>query len=213
LDTIARILGKYRPGIDSFLDLGCGDGFLGYFLHELYPDAHGVFVDISSEMIEKAGRKSPDPAYEFIVKDSGKSNWYKSIRSAEKFDLVISGYAIHHLENVNKSRLYRNIFRLLNPEGFFLNLEHVLSPTRKLEDLLNDLFEDGMYAYQKHIGDEKTREEIKKIYYDPNHKILNKLEPVETQCSWLREIGFSEVDCYMKIFELALFGGMKRIES
>jgi len=32
---------------------------------------------------------------------------------------------------------------------------------------------------------------------------------LEKQCEWLREIGFNEVDCYMKIFELALFGGIK----
>jgi len=26
---------------------------------------------------------------------------------------------------------------------------------------------------------------------------------------WLQEIGFADVDCYFKIFELALFGGRK----
>ncbi|SPE57295.1 hypothetical protein SBV1_270094 [Verrucomicrobia bacterium] len=30
------------------------------------------------------------------------------------------------------------------------------------------------------------------------------------QCQWLREIGFENVDCYFKVFELALFGGTKR---
>ena len=29
--------------------------------------------------------------------------------------------------------------------------------------------------------------------------------PVETQCQWLRDIGFQEVDCFFKTFELALF--------
>lgn len=67
-----------------------------------------------------------------------------------------------------------------------------------------------MFAYHKQIGDEKTKQEITEIYYDPEHKVLNKLESVEKQCSWLREIGFSDVDCYMKIFELALFGGIKQ---
>ena len=41
-----------------------------------------------------------------------------------------------------------------------------------------------------------------------NHK-SNILATVEKQCDWLLEIGFQEVDCYMKIFELALFGGVK----
>ena len=37
----------------------------------------------------------------------------------------------------------------------------------------------------------------------------NILAPVGDQCDWLREIGFEDVDCYFKIFELAVFGGRK----
>jgi hypothetical protein len=31
----------------------------------------------------------------------------------------------------------------------------------------------------------------------------------EEQCAWLRAIGFQDVDCYMKIYMLAVFGGRK----
>ncbi|HMQ52517.1 MAG TPA: class I SAM-dependent methyltransferase, partial [Anaerolineae bacterium] len=31
----------------------------------------------------------------------------------------------------------------------------------------------------------------------------------ETQCAWLRQLGFADVDCYFKIFELAVFGGRR----
>jgi hypothetical protein len=31
----------------------------------------------------------------------------------------------------------------------------------------------------------------------------------ETQCDWLRQNGFERVDCYQKLFELAVFGGVK----
>jgi len=40
-------------------------------------------------------------------------------------------------------------------------------------------------------------------------KAANILAPVETQCRWLRRIGFVEVDCYFKHFELAVFGGRR----
>jgi hypothetical protein len=29
------------------------------------------------------------------------------------------------------------------------------------------------------------------------------------QCQWLQEIGFGDVDCFFKLFQLALFGGQK----
>ena len=71
------------------------------------------------------------------------------------------------------------------------------------------MFLDRMSDNQLSIGDEKTKDEIKNIYHDPSHKALNKLESVVAQSKWLEEIGFTNVDCYMKIFELALFGGTK----
>ena len=37
----------------------------------------------------------------------------------------------------------------------------------------------------------------------------NILARVEMQCDWIREIGYSDVDCFFKVFELALFGGRK----
>ena len=210
LDTISRIIEKFNPTINDFLDIGCGDGFLGFFIYRLYPDCHGVFLDLSRDMIEKARQKDLKNRSEFIIQDFAEPDWFKNIKTTDKFDLIISGFSIHHISNKQKERLYNDVFNLLRPNGIFLNLEHVSSPTITIEELFNDLFLDGMSDYQRHIGDEKTRDEITKIYQDPGHKTLNILESVEEQCNWLREIGFSEVDCYMKIFELALFGGIRK---
>lgn len=210
MEIISRIIEKFNPSIIDFLDLGCGDGFLGFFIYQLYPDSHGVFLDFSKEMIDKARKNNFNNGSEFIVQDFGDINWYKNIKTAQKFDLIISGFSIHHINHEQKKRLYTDIYTFLKPGGIFLNLEHVSSPTDTIEELFNELFLDSMSDYQRHIGDEKTRDEIKKIYLDPDHKALNILESVEKQCNWLREIGFSEVDCYMKIFELALFGGIRK---
>jgi len=210
LETVSRIIDKFNPYIINFLDLGCGDGFIGKFIYDMYPNSDGVFLDISNEMIQKAKQRDLKETTEFIVQDFGGDNWISGIKSRTDFDLIISGFSIHHIENDKKKRLYTDIYRLLKPNGIFLNLEHVSSPTDTLEELFSELFDDSMMEYQNHIEEPKTIEQIKEIYHDPNHKKLNKLETVERQCEWLKEIGFLEVDCYMKIFELALFGGVKR---
>jgi 16S rRNA G1207 methylase RsmC len=37
----------------------------------------------------------------------------------------------------------------------------------------------------------------------------NILAPVSAQCDWLSSIGYEDVDCFFKCFELAIFGGRK----
>lgn len=209
LDVISRIIEKFNPSITTFLDLGCGDGFLGYYVYELYPEARGVFLDHSPEMIQKARKKEADQNSEFVIQNFDDPDWYRTILTCRKFDLIIAGYSIHHIENEEKISLYRDIFELLNTHGIFLNLEHVSSSTPVVQEMFTELFLDGMFNYHVHTNDPKTREELEKIYQDPEHKILNKLESVENQCLWLKDIGFTNVDCFMKIFELALFGGTK----
>jgi hypothetical protein len=48
-----------------------------------------------------------------------------------------------------------------------------------------------------------------RVFLNRPDKDANKLLSVETQCAWLREIGYEEVDCYFRVYELAVFGGRK----
>ncbi len=209
LELISRIIEKFNPGIKTFLDLGCGDGFLGHFIHQEFPESNGVFMDISEEMIKKARKKGTDQRSEYVIGDFGKPGWRDLISGSHKFDLVISGYAIHHISNQKKRRLYRDIYEILNPKGLFLNLEHVSSPSAQIQEMFTELFLDRMSDYHESINDVKSMEELYTIYQDPEHKELHQLEAFDIQCKWLEDIGFSNVDCYLKIFELALFGGTK----
>ena len=81
LETISRIIDKYNPGIINFLDLGCGDGFIGKFIYDMYPKSDGVFVDISKEMIQKAKERNLKNSTQFIVQDFGDDKAAKSYYS------------------------------------------------------------------------------------------------------------------------------------
>lgn len=162
-------------------------------------------------MIEAAQEKAPRNKTNliFIEEDYGKRSWPRSVSRYGKFDLIISGFSSHHQPDKRKKEIYREIFELLAPGGFFLNLEHVLSATPKLKSVFNDYFVDSLYEHLRCLDQKLTREEVSAKYYHNQLHEANILAPVEKQCRWLREIGFRDVDCYFKIFELALFGGIR----
>jgi hypothetical protein len=66
-----------------------------------------------------------------------------------------------------------------------------------------------MYAYDQATGGGRTREQVASDYVYRPDKAANILAPLETQLGWLREIGYQDVDCLFKIYELTLFIGRK----
>lgn len=213
IEVIIRIIKSWIPNMNTFLDLGCGDGVLGRQLLVEWPDAEGIFMDFSKPMISSAKEKCRPfkDRSTIILQDYGESDWPESIKERTPVDVVISGYSIHHQEDDNKFRIYKDIFSILKPGGIFLNLEHVASPNPKIEKLFDETFVDGLYAYHVKSGGKESRDDIAGKFYNRDDKVLNKLTMVEKQVDWLREIGYVNADCFFKLFELALFGGQKPI--
>jgi tRNA (cmo5U34)-methyltransferase len=98
---------------------------------------------------------------------------------------------------------------MLTPGGIFLNLEHVLSRTKWVGHIHDEYIIDSLSEYEKSKNSGKTRAEVSDGFYHRIDKEVNILSLVEEQCDWLRKIGYCDVDCYFKVFELALFGGRK----
>lgn len=165
------------------LDLGAGEGRLIGLLLDRLPDATGVALDFSDQMLERLHARFDDDARVEVQAH----DFSQPLPDLGTFDAVVSSFAIHHLVDARKRSLYEECFARLRPGGVFLNLEHVASPTALLHE-----------AFLTAIG---TRLEDD----DPSNKLLD----VETQLQWLRDIGFAEVDCHWKWRELALLAGVK----
>ncbi len=129
--------------------------------------------------------------------------------SNQPFNLVLSGLAIHHLPDGRKKELYQEIFDMLTPGGLFVNLEHVAPKSEWAKQAFDDFFVDSLWSHHQKRGGTKTRDAVGKEWYHRPDKTENTLASVEVQCQWLQEIGFVDVDCFFKVFQLALFGGKK----
>jgi SAM-dependent methyltransferase len=179
------LLEQIPTNVNRFLDLGTGDGRLLALLKKKHPDAEGVGLDFSEPMLELASKRFATDKSVTIIKHD--LNFPLTISQLGCFDVVTSSLAIHHLTDERKKQIYQEIFSLLAPNGVFCNLEHVASSTKNL--------------HKKFLQMISFTPETE----DPSNKLLD----VETQLRWLREIGFVDVDCYWKWFEVALLVGIK----
>jgi hypothetical protein len=125
----------------------------------------------------------------------------------------VSGYAIHHLPDGRKRALFGEIFGLLEPGGIFVNVEHVSSQSPWGEARSDERFVAALYRLERERGGGRTLDEVAEAFRRRPDRAANILAPVETQCEWLRGIGFEDVDCYFKAFELAVFAGRRPSSS
>jgi len=211
IDVMLRLITAREKAVSRFADLGCGDGILASAVLSKYPAALGTLVDFSEPMLREAQAQLRDyePKLRFIVADLSTKEWLQAVRNQAAFDVIVSGYAIHHLTDERKRELYREIFDILEPGGLFVNMDHVSSTTDWIQSISDHLHTDSLYAFHQQRGSAKSREQIANEYVHRPDQEANILAPVELQCEWLRECGFQDVDCYFKIFERAVFGGRR----
>jgi SAM-dependent methyltransferase len=179
-----RVLLDYvAPRVGRVLDLGTGDGRLLALLARKRPHLRGVGLDVSDVMLDAArARFEGEQRVELVEHDMG-----SVLPELGRFDAVVSSMAIHHLEHDRKRELYAEVFEVLEPGGVFANFEHVASPTQRLH-----------VAFYAAIGEPLEHE-------DPSDRLLD----VETQLCYLRDAGFTDVDCYWKWLEMALLIGVR----
>jgi SAM-dependent methyltransferase len=203
---------KTRPQpVANFLDLGCGDGILSAALLGLAPSSRGVMVDFSEPMLDQARKLLNDHTDQltFLNLDYGDISWVNAVQPQGPYDAIVSGLSIHHQPDARKHSLYQQIFSLLKPGGWFINMDHIAAAAPLVTDLFNAHIIDGYYAIEQRNGGSRTRAQMADVFMKRPDKDANKLLSVVVQCSWLREIGYDQVDCYFRIYELAVFAGCK----
>lgn len=162
------------------LDLGCGDGRLSELVLASRPGVEEVVaVDCSPPMLDLArGRFASEPRVKVIDADLR-----DAITGWGRFDVILSGFAIHHLEDPRKRELFAEAAGLLGPGGVFVNLEVVASASA-----------------QRHA---EFLAAIGRTADDPEDRLAS----VEDQVAWMRAAGLADADCLWRWRGFAVLAG------
>ena len=166
--------------VERVLDLGCGDGKLAAVVLEARPDAaEAIGLDRSAPMLDLARERfAQEPRARLVEHDLE-----QPLPDLGRFDVIVSGFAIHHLEDERKRSLLVEAARALRPGGVFANLEVVQCATDELQ-------QEFYRRIERPGGDPEDR-----------------LTTIEGQLAWMRDAGLAQVDCLWRWRGFALLVG------
>jgi tRNA (cmo5U34)-methyltransferase len=134
-DELQAFIAEATESIDVLrvLDLGSGTGVTARAVIDRHPHAELIGVDANDEMLSHARRLVPDAT--FVV------GRLEDALPEGLFDVVVSAFAIHHLDDEGKADLYRRIANSLRIGGRFVICD-VVVPESPVDDAIP--LEDGI---------------------------------------------------------------------
>lgn len=101
--------------VDRILDLGAGTGETTRAVLSRHPSAAVVLLDESPAMLARATARLPDDRVEQVIVGD-----LLGALPTDRFDLVVSALAVHHLAPPDKRTLFDRVRSTLRPGGRFV---------------------------------------------------------------------------------------------
>lgn len=164
------------------LDLGIGTGLTTWHVLNKFLDSHIDGIDFSSDMMNQAAKR--------MGKFNSKVNLieadFTKYEFDNKYDVIFSAVTIHNLPNGEKKKLFKKIYRHLYKGGCFINADFIKFKS-------DYLTKKTMELYFKFLKENLAGRELKHWLKHVRKEDL----PVtlDDQISWLKEMGFSFIEC------------------
>lgn len=123
---LQRFAGSIADG-GQLCELGCGSGEIAGFLHGLGVSVTGI--DLSGEMVEAASRLNPGIAFR-------KGNMLALPEADGSYDGIVAFYSIVHFTLVEVEAAFREMYRVLKPDGKLLLAFHIGDAAVELNEFL-----------------------------------------------------------------------------
>ena len=197
----------------SFVDIGCGEGFLSETILDQYPNAVCHATDVADEMIGKAqGLLVPYGDRVTISKHNIHDPSYLGNIVSGPVGVVTSSLAIHHCDDGEKAALYKAAFEKLTSPGAMIVIDAVKPASDHGVSVNKKYWQEYIRQQSQQLtGSEEDYEKVKNVpimfYETPAEE--DQPATLVDNLRMLKEAGFQSVDCFWKKCGFTIFGGYK----
>jgi len=191
------------------LDLGAGTGYFSARFLEGFPNCRVHAIDGAEAMLDLARERLGDKssAVRFRV---GDFRDLRAIFAGEKFDVVFSSYALHHLTRDDKTAVMRDAASLLRAGGWFLNADIIVAEAPAVEERIQDIRLRGILeraaGRDRRFADRETaRRYLEEMEAAEGDRPLTLREDLHA----LRDAGLEDVAVFWLEYREAVSGGRK----
>jgi len=181
----------------DILDLGAGTGLFSWHILQRYRRSDFTLVDVADKMLAAAEKRFADYGRQFsyVISD------YREALPESPSDLIVSSLSIHHLNNVEKQKLFKDIFSNLKPGGAFINVDQIKGPS----DHFQDLYWSTWLKKVRRAGasEQQIQESMQR------RMAFDRDATMEDQLHWMRDAGFNNVDCLYHHYFVGVFFAQK----
>lgn len=173
------------------LDLGSGNAFFMAQVLENTSISSYTAYDLSKESLEEAKLNlgKINCKKEFVIKDLSKE--FLDSQFKEKYDLIWSSYALHHLSLENKKHFFKRCFNLLEKNSSFI-LVDIINNIGSREDWFNS-YKIGVDKNWNALSSDDKNYVCNHVYNFDYPESLNTIEKIAMESGFLdRKILFQQ---------------------
>lgn len=200
----------------TVVELASGEGVLAQAMLEKFPQCHYIAFDGSPMMRERLAERLEPFGNRLEIRpfDLAEQEWRSSLPAPLR--CVLSSLCVHHLPDEGKRQLFNDMAAQLETGGALLLADVIEPATRQIAELFARQYDDIVRQQSLTIrGDLSGHEQFLQQqwnyflhdYHDPES--YDQPSRLSDQLGWLKEAGFSIVDCFWMQAGHAIYGGYR----
>lgn len=210
IEVALELLPFHQTRFLRALDLGVGTGVFSKQFLKKYTNSKMVAIDGAASMLELAKSRLGEltQRVEWVLSDFRTMS--TTVIRPDTFDVVISSYALHHLNAQEKLAVLKSVVRAIKPGGWFLNADLVMAEAPNVEQRIQEI-------RVKAITDLAPAQDKRFYSTDATRQFLDDLEATEQDqpqtlnqdMRILRESGITNAEVFWKEYREVVIGGSK----